>query len=121
MMLENLLSALQPRRARAEACYNRAMDHAAQGEYDLALAEFNQTIRLALASAAAYYGRGRVYLALGAYDQAGADLEMALLLAPAPAGARIYQDRTLARQGHRNHASVEPASEQPSMLTLCPD
>ena len=66
------------------------MPTSAQGEYDRAIQDLDQAIRLNPRFAAAYNSRGRVYAAKGNYDQARKDLHKALEL------------------GGYNRATVEP-------------
>lgn len=52
----------------AEAYYNRGVDYYQNGEYDQAIADFSEAIRLDPTMAMAYSNRGAVYLYKGDYD-----------------------------------------------------
>jgi tetratricopeptide (TPR) repeat protein len=53
-----------------EAFNKRGIDHARSGEYQKAIEDFNQTIRLNSNNAKAYYNRGLVYAHLDKSQQA---------------------------------------------------
>ena len=63
-----------------EAFNKRGIDHARSGEYQQALKDFNQTIRLDSNNAKAYYNRGLVYAHLGKSQQALEDFNQTLRL-----------------------------------------
>jgi uncharacterized caspase-like protein len=76
----------------AEAYYNRGNDYYSEGEYDKALSDFNQTIRLDPKYAAAYVNRGFIYnMIKDEYDKAIADFSEAIKLNPDYASA--YNNR----------------------------
>jgi tetratricopeptide (TPR) repeat protein len=64
------------------------------GDYDKALADFNQAIQLDPTYVFAYNNRGNVYLHKGDYDKAIADYDKAIQLDPKYAGA--YDNRVKA-------------------------
>ena len=60
----------------------RGRAHAIRGEYDKAIADFTEAIRLNTKSAEAYCGRGIIYLEKGDLDNAIADISEAIRLDP---------------------------------------
>jgi tetratricopeptide (TPR) repeat protein len=80
----------------AEAFYNRGKEWAAKGEFDLALADYDQALALNPKHADAYYHRGMVWGAKGDVDRAIADFDRAIELNPGPGLARYYR-------GHIGH------------------
>jgi tetratricopeptide (TPR) repeat protein len=90
----------------AVAYYNRGVAYFEKGDWDNAIAEFTEAIRLKpdFASAyynlsAAYYNRGVVYAEKEDYARARADWEKVLEIDPNHAGARNNLER-LKAQGH---------------------
>ena len=61
---------------------NRGEVYYRKGEYDRAIADYDQALRLDPDFAFAYNGRGSVYIRKGAYDRAIADIDQALRLDP---------------------------------------
>ncbi|NEQ38648.1 MAG: tetratricopeptide repeat protein [Okeania sp. SIO3I5] len=74
--------------------YNKGLAYYKQGEYQQALAAYNQAIRLNPKFADAYYNRAIVYDDLGEYEKALADYNQAIQLNPKFANA--YYGRGLA-------------------------
>lgn len=70
-----LLSAADNNKATMSAVdlYNRGVDKLDAGDYEGAIADFNEAIRLAPQDAESYYNRGYARHILGAYQQAIAD------------------------------------------------
>jgi tetratricopeptide (TPR) repeat protein len=66
----------------AKAYYNRGIAYAGKGEYDSAIADYDQTIRLSPKNANAFYNRGSAYAKKRQYDQAIADYDRAIQLDP---------------------------------------
>jgi tetratricopeptide (TPR) repeat protein len=64
----------------ALAFNNRGVARRLQGEYDLALQDYNEAIRLNPTSAAQFNNRGVIYRIKGNYDQAIADYSQAIAL-----------------------------------------
>ena len=60
----------------------RAKAEAARGDYQTAIADFTEAIRLDPISAEGYEGRARAYIALKQYDKASADFTAAIRLKP---------------------------------------
>ena len=58
------------------------------GDYDSAIADYTQAIRLNPNDADAYYNRGNVYVKKGDFVKARADFEAALRIDPNDADAR---------------------------------
>jgi len=67
----------------ARARYLRGLAYAAKGEQDLALADFNESIRLNPSEARTFVARGGIYLLRQAYKRAIADFDEGLRLDPA--------------------------------------
>ncbi|NET26390.1 tetratricopeptide repeat protein [Okeania sp. SIO1I7] len=64
----------------AKDYYNRGNVYRNQGEYEKAITEFNQAIRLNPKFAEPYYGRGGVYFDQGKYEKAIADYSESIRL-----------------------------------------
>jgi tetratricopeptide (TPR) repeat protein len=82
--------AAPPDPADAEAYYNRGCTYYMKGDYDKAIANYNEAIRInpATAEAHVYYNRGRVYyFGKKDYDKAIADYTEAIQ--PDPAVAEV--------------------------------
>ena len=75
---------LKPLRASADsaAFANRANSHIYQGEYDTAIADYTEAIRLDPKSALTFRNRGDAYMNEGDYDRAMADYNEAIRLEP---------------------------------------
>ncbi len=69
-------------RGDADDSYNRGNAYAGKGEYDKAIAEYTEAIRLDPTLAQAYYNRGFAYLNKGDYDKAIAEFTEAIRLHP---------------------------------------
>ncbi|MDR1074069.1 MAG: tetratricopeptide repeat protein, partial [Treponema sp.] len=83
----------------ADAYYNRGYAYVEKGDYDIAIADYNQALRLNPNLASAYLNRGFAYVMKGDYTRARADWEKTLQLNPADANARNNLE-VLRRQGH---------------------
>jgi tetratricopeptide (TPR) repeat protein len=66
----------------AKAYYNRGIAYAGEGQYDSAIADYDQTIRLSPKNANAFYNRGSAYAKKRQYDQAITDYDRAIQLDP---------------------------------------
>src|SRR5262245_15878785 len=87
----------------AEAFTNRGVGYRLKGDYERALADYNQAIKLNAKFAAAYNNRGVAYDKRGEYDRAILDYEQAIKLKPSAEG---YFNRGNAQlgKGHYDHA-----------------
>ena len=66
----------------AEAFNNRGVGYRLKGDYDRAIADYNQAIKLNAKSASAYNNRGVAYDKNGEYDRAILDYDQAIKLDP---------------------------------------
>ena len=71
------------------AYYNRGIAYWAKGDYDRAIADYSESIRLIPGDARAYVSRGIAYRAKGDFDRAIADCNEAIRLNPSHANAYI--------------------------------
>jgi CHAT domain-containing protein len=78
-------------RGLASAHYNRGLSWFEAGQYDRAIADYNESIRLDPASASSFNNRGSAWYAKGKADRALADFEKAIELDPAY--VRAYNNR----------------------------
>src|SRR5262249_46900702 len=87
----------------AEAVTNRGAGYRLKGDYERALADYNQAIKPNAKFAAAYNNRGVAYDKKGEYDRAILDYEQAIKLKPSAEG---YFNRGNAQlgKGHYDHA-----------------
>src|SRR5215510_3073367 len=70
----------------AETFNNRGVGYRLKGDYDRALADYNQAIKLNAKFAAAYNNRGVAYDKNGEYDRAILDYDQAIKLKPSAEG-----------------------------------
>lgn len=80
---------------RARAFNNRGNAHLALGDYDLAISDYNDALRLDPDDPDTYYNRGSAYLDRGEYDLAIADFDETLRLDPLSAYA--FNNRGIAQ------------------------
>ena len=87
----------------AEAFNNRGVAYRLKGDYDRAIADYNQAIKLNAKFAIAYNNRGVAYDRNGEYDRAFLDYDQAIKLKPSAEG---YFNRGNAQlgKGHYDHA-----------------
>lgn len=69
------------------ALYNRGSAYSATGQYDKAIADFTQALKLNPDDGILYIGRGNAYLQNGDFDHAGPDFDAAIRLHAQPAVA----------------------------------
>jgi tetratricopeptide (TPR) repeat protein len=84
----------------AEAFANRGLAYRLRGEYDRAIQDYNQAIKLNAKSAAAYNNRGVAYDHKGEYDRAIQDYDQAIKLKPS---AEVHFNRGNAYLGKGQH------------------
>src|SRR5437667_395115 len=70
----------QAKKPFAPAYYNRGLAYAANGEFDRAIADFNETIRLDPTDPDAFISRGGAYFATGDHNRAIVNFSEALRL-----------------------------------------
>ena len=70
----------EERRKMATAFNNRGVAHRLEGDYDAALADYNEALRLNPTSASAYNNRGIIFRVKHDYDRAIADYDHAIAL-----------------------------------------
>jgi len=78
-----------------------------KGDYDPAIADFSQAIKLQPDDAAAYYNRGNAYYYKGDYDQAITDYTKAIKLQPDYAAAYNNRGNAYAHKGNRQKAIAD--------------
>ncbi len=88
----------------ADAYYNRGRSYYNKKDYDRAIAEYNQALRLDPNYVYAYNNRGLVYYNLKDYDRAIADYNQALKLDPHYTAA--YNNRELAYKDKKDYAQA---------------
>src|SRR5215475_10165435 len=90
---------------RAIAFNNRGRAYAGKGQYDRAIQDFDEAIRLKPNDAIAFYNRGRAYAAgKGQYDRAIQDFDQAIRLKPNDAIAFYNRGFAYARKGQPDRA-----------------
>jgi uncharacterized caspase-like protein len=94
-------SAGQTSQVLVAAYMNRGLAYRSKGEYDRAIADFGEVIRLDPKYALAYMIRGSAYNDKGSYDRAIADLDESILVNPRYGPA--YLSRGLAYDNKRDH------------------
>ena len=82
------------RRSRHAAHYNRGISYARKGQYDRAIADYDQAIKINPRDAMVYYNRGLAYHNKGQYDRAIADYTKAIEINPRD--AMVYTNRGIA-------------------------
>ena len=83
--------------------------HSYLGEWKLALADFNDTVRLKPGEAAGYTCRGEVYMELGQIDKAIADLSEAIRIDPNSAESYAARAYAYAEKGELAKAEADAA------------
>lgn len=78
--IENLLRGVQSEADLPSAYTNRGIAYVFKGNYDMAIADFDQAIQLQPDNDLAYYNRGLAYRNKGVYDKASFDFRKALEL-----------------------------------------
>ncbi|MDR1785728.1 MAG: tetratricopeptide repeat protein, partial [Spirochaetaceae bacterium] len=88
----------------AEAYFDRGIAYFYNGDYDKAIADYTQTIRLDPDNVIAYYNRGVAYHDKGDYDKAIADYTQAIKIYPEYAA--VHNNRGIA---HDNNGEYDKA------------
>jgi tetratricopeptide (TPR) repeat protein len=96
-------SALDP----AAIYFHRGNAYNKKGEYDRAIADFNQAIQLNPKDAKAFNNRGNAYDEKGEYNRAIADFNEALKLNPKDAGAFNNRGSSYHKKGEYNRAAAD--------------
>lgn len=92
---------------KAQALYKRSMQRVKQGDYQGALTDLNEVIRLAPTFAPAYYNRGHFYMNGGQFDQAEADFQRYLSLGGGVRSGKQEQVEALVRQIRARKTTAE--------------
>src|SRR6516165_10838638 len=87
----------------AEAFNNRGVGYRLKGDYDRAVADYNQAIKLNAKFASAYNNRGVAYDKKGEYDRAILDYDQAIKLRPSAEGY-FNRGNTQLGKGHYDRA-----------------
>jgi tetratricopeptide (TPR) repeat protein len=95
------------RKERESAYFNRGLAYQTRGDYDRAIADYDQVIGLNPEAGHAYNNRGVAYNAKGNYDRAMADYDQAISLNPQ--NGKAYNNRGVAyqRKGDHNRAVAD--------------
>ena len=96
--------------------YNRGNDHYTKAEYDPAMSDLNEAIRLAPNLAVAYLVRGNVYKALGSSDSAINDYTKAIGL---PGLGTAYLAKVYAGRGDVYYSTGSYDSAISSLRAKC--
>lgn len=85
----------------------QAQFHSFRGQYEEAIANYTEAIRLDPQNRRAYYGRGNAYAELGDYEEAVADYSQAIRLDPNQPGAYYSRGVVLSYQGQYEEAVAD--------------
>ncbi len=88
----------------AMAFYGRGLAYSRKGDYDRAISDYDQALRLNPDLANAFYGRGGAYAYKGDYDHAIQDYNQALRLNPNSAVAFYGRGWAYEHKGDYDHA-----------------
>jgi tetratricopeptide (TPR) repeat protein len=97
----------QTRQALVVAYDNRGIHYSRKGEYDRAIPDFDEAIRLDPKFAQAYNNRGIAYNNKGSYDRAIADFDEAIRLDSKNAAAYTNRGRAYNRKGSYDRAIAD--------------
>ena len=84
---------------------DKGVDYAEQGDYEKAIEQFDEAVRLDPQDAKAYGNRGSAYSALGKYQQAIQDYDEAIRLRPQLAGAYYIRGLIYGELGKSDEAA----------------
>jgi tetratricopeptide (TPR) repeat protein len=101
--IEGTASVIEP----VEAYYFRGNAYANKGDYDRAIADYDQAIRFKPGYATAYYNRGIVYAQKGDIDRAVADYDKAIQLKPDFADAYYSRGSVYKEKGDADRAIAD--------------
>jgi tetratricopeptide (TPR) repeat protein len=96
----------------AAAFYNRANAYNRKGEYDWAIADYDQAIKLEANFVLAFYNRGNAYGNKGQLDRAIQDFNQAIKLDPKNAYALRSRSIAKAQKGDKAGAAADLAQAQ---------
>jgi tetratricopeptide (TPR) repeat protein len=91
----------------ASAYYNRGNAWSRKGDYDRAIADFNEAIRLDPQDASAYYNRGNAWSKKGEHDRAIADFTEAIRFDARKAEAYYNRGLAWSRKGDNDRAIAD--------------
>src|SRR4051812_29003810 len=91
----------------ADEAYNRGVSHFGKGDYDKAIADYNEAIRLDPKHALAYYNRGLSYAMKGDHDKAIADYNEAIRLDPKDQSGYQARGYSFANKGDHDKAIAD--------------
>jgi S1-C subfamily serine protease len=92
---------------RVAALNNRGNSYNSKGEFDRAISDFTEAVRLNPAAAGPYYNRGNSYYGKGEFDRAIADFSQAIRLSPNLMAAYVYRGQMYNLKGDYDRALAD--------------
>lgn len=86
---------------------DQARFHSFRGQYEEAIADYTEAIRLDPENPSAYYGRGNAYAELGDYEEAVGDYTESIRLDPDQPGVYVNRGLVLSYQGRYEEAVAD--------------